>query len=78
MESAMHIKTRVLPGKKIEIVSPALVEGEQVEVIVVFRSKSRGRRSVLDVLAAVPPPGVFKTAEEADQYLERERESWDG
>ena len=78
MESAMHIKTKVLPGKKIEVTSPSLTEGEQVEVIIVFPSKSHGRRrSVLELLEAIAPPQVFKTAEDADRYLEGERESWD-
>jgi hypothetical protein len=78
MESAMHIKTKVLPGKKIEVTSPSLTEGEQVEVIIVFPSMPHpDRRSVLDLLNAVPPPRIFATAEDADRYLEGERESWD-
>ncbi len=78
MESAMHVKTRVLPGSKIEVTSPSLVEGEQVEVIIVFPTATRGRRrSVLDIVETTPPPQVFKTAEQADQYLQGERDSWD-
>lgn len=78
MESAMHIKTKVLPGKKIEITSSSLVEGEQVEVFIVFPASARGhRRSVMDIIETTVPPQVFKTANEADRYLEGERESWD-
>ena len=78
MESAMHIKTKVLPGNKIEVTSPNFTEGEQVEVIVVFPSMPHGkRRNVLDLLNAGPPPHIFTTVEEADRYLEGERESWD-
>jgi len=78
MDSAVHIKTKVLPGKKIELTSPSLVEGEQVEVIIVLPAKPRGRRRyVLDTLKAPPPPKLFGTPEEADQYLKEERNSWD-
>lgn len=78
MESAMHVRTKVLPGKKIEVASPNLVEGEQVEVIIVFPAATRGRRrSVLDIVETTAPPQVFKTAEQADQYLQGERDSWD-
>ena len=78
MESAMRIKTRVLPGKKIEVTSPSLVEGEQVEVFIVFPDAAHGRRrSVMDIIETTSPPEVFKTADDADRHLERERNSWD-
>lgn len=78
MESALRIKTKVLPGKKIEITSPDLVEGDSVEVLVVLPAKSaKRRRSVLDLLKSTPAPGVFKTAAEVDKYLQEERDSWD-
>ena len=78
MESAMHLRTRVLPGKKIEVTSSRLIEGEQVEVIIMIPTAARGRRrSIMDIVETTVPPGVFKTAEQADQYLEGERSSWD-
>ena len=78
MESAMRVKTRVLPGSKIEVTSRVFVEGEQVEVFIVFTGHARGRRrNVMEIIDATAPPRVFKTAEEADRYLEGERESWD-
>jgi len=78
MDSAVHIKTKVLPGSKIEVTSSSLVEGEQVEVIVVFPTKPhKRRRHMLDILETTPPPRVFKTAEDADRHLEGQRESWD-
>ena len=78
VESAMHIRTKVLPGSKIEVTSANLVEGEQVEVIIKFTARSRKRRrKVLDILEATAPPQVFKTADDVDRYLEGERSSWD-
>jgi hypothetical protein len=78
MESAMHVKTKVLPGKKIEVTSSSLVEGEQVEVFIVFPDAGRGRRRrVLDIIESTAPPQVFKTADDADRHVEDERSSWD-
>ena len=34
-------------------------------------------RTVLEILAEMPPPGVFKTSAEADAYLREERDAWD-
>jgi hypothetical protein len=41
------------------------------------RLRHRRRHSVLDVLAKTPGQRLFRTAEEVDSYLSRERESWD-
>lgn len=75
MEPAMHIKTTVLPGKKIEVTSSDLVEGQEVELIIVFPA-DRARNSILDILGSSPPPGVFTSAEEADRHITQERDSW--
>lgn len=77
MESAMHIRTKVLPGQKIEVTSSSLVEGEQVEVIIVFPAAHGHRRSVMDIVETTVPPQVLSSPEQADQYLEGERNSWD-
>jgi len=34
MQSALKVKTRVLPGKRVEVCSPELIEGEDVELII--------------------------------------------
>ena len=34
MQSALKVKTRVLPGKRVEVTAPELVEGEDVELII--------------------------------------------
>ena len=34
MKSTLHLTTRVLPGKRIEITSPEFVEGDTVDLII--------------------------------------------
>lgn len=78
VNQAMHIKTRVLPGHKIEIMAPELVEGELVDVSIMVPDEMVDRTtSVLDILAASKAPGLFKTAQEVDDYIQKERDSWD-
>lgn len=78
MESPLHIKTTVLPGKIIEVTSSSLVEGEQVDVTIRYTSSRHvRRRTVMDIIEANNPPQVFKTADDVDEYLARERGSWD-
>lgn len=33
--------------------------------------------SMLELLDSMPPPGLFKTTDEVDRYLKKERDSWD-
>ncbi len=59
--------------------SSPLPEGAKVEVIVVSPGAAPVKRqSMLEFLATLPPgPLLFKTPEDANQYLNEERESWD-
>jgi hypothetical protein len=54
MQSALHFSTQVLPGKKIEISSPELPVGDDVEVFIIAPKTSIGSRlSVLNSLERV-------------------------
>ena len=75
MQKALHTRTKVLPGGKVEFASPELEAGESVDVVVT-RSSSNERRSVVDFLAEAPGGLVFKTAEDVAAYLKEEKESW--
>lgn len=75
MAPSLWFTTKVLPGKRIEVTSPDFVEGEEVEVLVFLRE--RNRRSALDVLKSAPTPDGFKSADEVDEYIRKERDSWD-
>ena len=78
MRAALHLKTTVLPGGKIEIVDQELPAGEPVDVIVLLAAAPASvRRSALDMLAEAPGQRLFKTAADVDAYLQHEREAWE-
>ena len=76
MQKALHIRTTVQPGGKVEFACPELEAGQSVDVVVT-RSSSTERRSVIDILAEAPGHRLFKTAKEVDDYIKEERASWD-
>ncbi len=75
MQKALHVRTTVQPGGKIEIVDQGLPVGESVDVVVSQSSVSE-RRSAVDILAEAPGGLAFKTAAEVAAYLKEEKESW--
>jgi hypothetical protein len=78
MRTALHLKTTVLPGGKIEIVDQELSAGESVDVIVLLSaSPASERRSAIDILAEAPGQRLFKTAADVEAYLQHEREAWE-
>ena len=76
MGKALHVRTTVQPGGRVEVASPELEAGQTVDVVVT-RSSSTERRSVVDILAEAPGHRLFKTAKEVDDYIKEERSSWD-
>lgn len=78
MQSALRFQTTILLGGRIELSDLQLSAGEQVEIIV-FRvpPQPSERRSALEILAEAPGHRLFKNAEEVDEYLREERDSWD-
>ncbi len=77
MQSALRIKTTVLPGGKIEVVDETLQAGESVDVIVLPQRASAARQSAVDILAGAPGHRLFHTAEEVDASIKKERDAWD-
>lgn len=90
MQQVLHEQVTVQPGGRVELVCPDLKAGEVVDVVVSagFESdrssvgqtgveRSRRRRSVLDILNEAPGHLLFKTAQEVDEYIREERDSWD-
>ena len=75
MEKALHIKTTVLPGGKIEIVDQELPVGESVNVVV-LHSPTSSKRSAIDILDEAPGQRLFKTAGDVESNLKGERASW--
>ncbi len=77
MNAALRLETTVLPGHRLEVSSPELPEGARVEVIIVLPAPPPQRRSMLEFLGNLPPgPLLFQTPEEANRYLQEERDSW--
>ena len=77
MQSALRIKTTVLPGGKIEVTDETLQAGESVDVIVLPQRASTARQSAVDILAGAPGQRLFLTAEEVDAAIKKERDAWD-
>ena len=81
MQSAIKLTTTVLPGNRVEIVAPELVEGEDVELIILKaengNKKQRQFASAWEYIESLNP--VERTAEEWEE-IEREfyeeRSSW--
>ena len=78
MAIELRMKTRVLPGGKIEISAPELIAGQEATIVVtVEESKLNGQGHVIDLLKNVAGHQLFHTAEEIDTHIREERESWD-
>lgn len=76
--TTLHLKAKVLPGKRIEIISPELEEGEVVDVQITLAKPEHPRMSMLEFLDTLPPgPRTFDTWEEYDRHLKAERDAWD-
>ena len=75
MKRTLHIKTKVLPGGRIVVEDPGLTEGDEVDVMVSAAAASTGR-SASYILAKSEASPSFKRAEEVDDYIREERDSW--
>ena len=76
MQGALHIRTTVQPGGRVEIVDQNLPVGEDVDVVVSPALRT-ARRSAVDILNEAPGGLLFKTAEDVAAYLREEKEAWD-
>ena len=76
MQKVFHQKVTVLPGGKVEIVSPELEAGQTVDVVVLHESSVRSR-SIMEIINGGPERRLFQTAEEVRAYLAAEKASWD-
>ena len=76
MQKALHIRTTVQPGGKIEIVDKELMEGENVDVVISPTPTPTGR-SIMEILNSGPERRLFQTAEEVRAYLAEEKASWE-
>ena len=84
MQTALKVTTHVLPGRRVEIASPELIEGEAVEVTVIrpeampLSTPPQERVSLLEFIDSLPPgPRSAPTWEEIERNLQEDRDSWD-
>jgi hypothetical protein len=78
MQSALHIKTTVLPGHRIEVAAPQLKEGAPVDVFLVLpEAEGASRKSALEIIRQLKGHRLFQTPEEVDRHLKEERDAWD-
>lgn len=75
---AIRTQTVVLPGGVADIRSPDLPPpGTPMEVVVLFGSEAVAKDPQPPLSSLVGAcKGMFKSPEEADTYLNRERDSW--
>ena len=76
MPKALHIRTTVQPGGKVEIVSPELEAGLTVNVVVLHESGT-GDRPIMEILNSGPERRLLQSAEEVAEYLSGEKASLD-
>ena len=76
MQKALHVRTTVLPGGKVEFSSPELDAGQTVDIVVSHESVEKSR-SIMEILNSGPERRLFQTAEEVRAYLAEEKASWD-
>jgi hypothetical protein len=82
MTPPVRVKTTVLPGNRIEVATPGLAVGAEVQVIVLpavgaADPPPADGKSFLEIIEEMPPGRLFKSAEEVDAYLREERDSWE-
>ena len=79
--TATYVHSVVKPGCRIELMTPpGLSEGDELDVILLTDDVAGAapRRSLLEVLDSLPKSiGVFKSAQEVDEYIREERGSWE-
>ena len=78
MQPALHLTTKVLPGKKIEIEIPEGEIGDTVDVFVVLPKKSQAhKQSVLELIEESRSRNILRSAEDIDRQLREEKDSWE-
>lgn len=75
MTQAIRREITVQKDHQIEISSPALKLGDQVEVIILLSQGKPKKSSLRDMLGA--GKGSFSSPQEADDFIRRERDTWE-
>jgi hypothetical protein len=76
----LHVTTKVLPGKRIEISAAELSEGQDVEVTItpVAQPAPPRRQGIMEFIRSLPPgPRSAQTWEEVERQFQEERDAWE-
>ncbi len=78
MSAIIHREAVVGPDGKIEILAPELQPGQRVAITIEPEADATSSEpSLYDLVKDLPGGRLFKTAEEVDEYIRQERDSWD-
>lgn len=80
----IHREAVVGPDGHIDIAAPELRPGQRVSITIEPEPEAgaktyapEGTIPMIDLMEEAPGQQLFKTADEVDEYIRRERESWD-
>lgn len=74
MNRAIRQKAIVKPGGVINIQSSELPVGTEVDVIVIVEMTAKNKQSLRSIIGT--GKGCFATPQEADDFINRERDTW--
>ena len=78
MAVTIQVRTKVLPGSRIEIRAAELTEGTDATVLVmVDESGAKPSVSLEENLQGYEGGQLFQTVREVDEFLNAERDAWD-
>jgi hypothetical protein len=83
MSAIIHREAVVGPDGKIEVSAPELQPGQHVSVTIEPAPASPTPQPpadglhMIDIIEESPGQRLFKTADEVDEYIRQERDSWD-
>ena len=75
MVTTLRRRVVVQPGGRIELDVPDLPAGAAVDLILIVENSPSMSRSLAALIGSAQ--GGFATPEEADAFLDRERDAWD-
>jgi hypothetical protein len=76
IQTAVQLRTTILPGHRIEVFAPELPEGRSATVVILLDETTPPKKRLSEVLAGYPGGQLFRSPEEVDAYLQAERDAW--
>ena len=83
MSTAIRLDATVSPDGKIELRVPELLPGQHVSITIEPEQPAPTTQTpadpvhIIDLIKDLPGHRLFKTADEVDEYLRQERDSWE-